>query len=188
MRAKTLSNGNIFLWAIVCFLGCMSFPAFLWPAQNQWTEIYPRDEKCSISFPGKPSFMRQSIKVAEGKDLNYDVYLMPFDNKGVFMFLIATYPVAISDQHQTAGLEGLLRGLVGRHPDNQLIFASLSEHVGHPSMNFLIHSVSNYLRGHAIMAGNKLFLIAMEGKKDGIDEKVFDRFVKSFQLNGITSG
>jgi len=33
-----------------------------------------------------------------------------------------------------------------------------------------------------LMVGNKLYLIAMEGKKGELDEQIFNRFMKSFQL------
>ena len=53
---------------------------------------------------------------------------------------------------------------------------------GHPAMNFLVQSDLSYFRGQALMVGNKLFLIAMEGKKGSLEEKIFLRFVKSFQI------
>jgi uncharacterized caspase-like protein len=57
------------------------------------------------------------------------------------------------------------------------------EHSGHPALNFLVQSFSNYFRGHAMMSGNKLYLIAMEGRKADLDEKMFSQFLRSFQLS-----
>ena len=99
------------------------------------------------------------------------------------MLLVATYPQALSGGHEVAGLEGLLKGIVGHSPENKLIYANLLEHSGHPSLNFLVQSLSNYFRGHAMMSGNKLFLIAMEGRKTDLDEKMFSRFMQSFSLS-----
>jgi hypothetical protein len=146
------------------------------------TQFYGKEGECSISFPSQPSLVQQSLKVAEGQILHYDIYLAPFEDKGIFMLLIATYPLPLSGGHEIAGLEGLLKGIVGHHPANKLIFANLSEHAGHPAMNFLVQSLSNYFRGQAVMVGNKLYLVAMEGKKAELDEKAFTRFLQSFQL------
>ena len=49
-------------------------------------------------------------------------------------------------------------------------------------MNFLVQSGKSYFRGQALMVGNKLFLIAMEGRKGTLQEAIFTRFLKSFQL------
>ena len=91
-------------------------------------------------------------------------------------------PMPLSGGHEIAGLEGLLKGIVGHHPENKLVFADLGELFGHSAVNFLVEGKSTYFRGHALMVGNKLFLIAMEGIKGNLDEPAFARFLKSFKL------
>ena len=98
------------------------------------------------------------------------------------MLLVATYPHPLFGGHEVGGLEGLLKGIVGHHPDNKVIFAELVTYAGMPAMNFLVQSLSNYFRGQAFMLGNKLFLIAMEGRKAELDEETFKKFFESFQL------
>ena len=127
--------------------------------------------------------VQQSLKLSEsGHRLNYDIYLAPFEDKGVFLLLIATYPMPLSGGQEVMGLEGLLKGIVGHSPDNSLVFADLVEYNGHHAVNFLVQSGKSYFRGQALMVGNKLFLVAMEGKKGTMEEKIFTRFLKSFQL------
>src|SRR3990167_8604723 len=133
--------------------------------------------ECSIVFPATPALIQQNVKVSEGHYLSYDMYLVPLEERGIFMLLVATYPFPLSGGHEVAGLEGLLRGIVGHSPDNKLIFANLAKHSGHPAMDFLVKSVSNYFRGYAVMIGNKLFLIAMEGRQSAMDEKIFSQFL-----------
>lgn len=148
-----------------------------------WKQIYTKSGECRIDFPVVPQLMQQSLKLSEsGHRLNYDVYLAPFENKGVFLLLIATYPLPLTEGHEIAGLDGLLKGIIGHHPDNQLMFAKQTELHGHPSLDFLVQNGTSYFRGHALMVGNKLFLIAMEGKKETLDEAVFSRYIRSFQL------
>jgi hypothetical protein len=127
--------------------------------------------------------VQQSMKVSDaGHQLLYDIYLSPFQDRGVFLLLIATYPGSVNQGNENVGLEGLVQGIVNHQADNQLVFSDFAEFMGRPAINFLVQSGSNYFRGHAIMVGNKLYLIAMEGKKDSLDEKTFERFMKSFKL------
>lgn len=148
-----------------------------------WKKTYAKGGDCHIDFPSPPQLVQQSMKVSEaGHKLLYDIYLSPFQNRGVFLLLIATYPGTLNEGSENIGLEGLVKGIVSHHADNQLVFSDFVEFMGRPAVNFLVQSGSNYFRGQAIMVGNKLYLIAMEGKKGELDEKVFGRFMKSFKL------
>jgi len=150
----------------------------------RWKQVHAKNGECQISFPTNPQLIQQSLPIADGQfRLNYDVYIAPFEDRGVFLLLIATYPMPLSGGHEVAGLEGLLKGILGHHPDNQLIFADLVENSGYPAINFLVQSGKSYFRGQALMVGNKLYLIAMEGLKGQLDEKVFGRFLDSFELS-----
>ena len=150
----------------------------------QWQQFASYSGECEIAFPTKPSFMEQSLQLPEGKGmLHYEVYLAPFeDRKGVFMLLIATYPHTLDGGHEVAGLEGLVRGIVNHNPENRLVFANLLQFFEHPALTFLVQSSANYFRGQAVMVGNKLYLIAMEGRKGELNEKTFNRFLESFRL------
>ncbi|MBU6447201.1 MAG: hypothetical protein KGQ49_07370, partial [Verrucomicrobia bacterium] len=100
----------------------------------------------------------------------------------VFLLLIATYPMPLSGGHEVAGLEGLLSGILNHNPENQLVYANLTDLMGHPAMDFLVEGGTSYFRGQALMIGNKLYLIAMEGIKGKLDEKIYTKFLKSFNL------
>jgi hypothetical protein len=148
-----------------------------------WKQTYAKGGDCHIDFPSPPQIVQQSMKISEaGHRLFYDIYLSPFQDRGVVLLLIATYPGAISEENEMLGLEGLVKGIVSHHADNQLIFSDFVELMGHPSINFLVQSSSSYFRGRALMVGNKLYLIAMEGKKGELDETIFNRFMKSFKI------
>ncbi len=149
-----------------------------------WKPIFAKNGECQIEFPSQPQMIQQSLPIADGAyRLNYDIYVAPHGEKGVFLLLIATYPMPLSQGHEVAGLEGLLKGIVDHHPENQLVFADLIKLMGYPALNFLVQNGTSYFRGQALMVGNKLFLIAMEGQKNALDEKTFSRFLKSFNLN-----
>lgn len=155
---------------------------------DSWQQFRVKSGECLIGFPSRPTLVQQSLQLSEGNQkLYYDIYLAPFGDQGVFMLLIATYPNPMSGGHEIAGLEGLLKGIVGHHPDNKLIFANLLQYAEHPALNFLVQSTANYFRGQALMVGNKLYLIAMEGKKSTLNEDAFKKFLESFQLIDIPS-
>jgi hypothetical protein len=84
--------------------------------------------------------------------------------------------------YENVGVEGLLKGIVGHRPDNKLIFSKSTEIEGHSGTTFLVESKTHYFRGQALMLGSKLFLIAMEGKKEFAAENLFIQFAKSFRL------
>ena len=153
-------------------------------AAPSWAPVFAQSGECQISFPTTPQMVQQTVPLADGVNrLSYDVYLAPHEDTGVFLLLIATYPMPLSGGHEAAGLEGLLGGIVNHNPDNRIVYANMIEVKGHPAMNFLVEGGNSYFRGQAVMVGNKLYLVAMEGLKGKMDEKVYTRFLKSFKLN-----
>lgn len=150
---------------------------------DNWREIKTKAGDCKIAFPAVPKMMQQSLDVSEqGHKLTYDVYLAPLNEKSLCLLLVATYPYPLKGGHEIAGLEGLLKGIVGHNPANQLVFANVLEKRGRPLIDFLVQSPVSFFRGQALMIGNKLYLIAIEGKKGELDESAFNRFTESFAL------
>lgn len=176
---------NLAAWALGLCLW-MAAPVFAEEKASKpslWQEITAKNKECLISFPTAPQWIQQVIPVGDGSvKLYYDLYVAPFEEKGVFLLLVATYPAPLTGGHEVASLEGLLKGIVGHHPDNRLVYANLVQFFGMPAVNFLVQSGESYFRGQAVMVGNKLYLIGMEGAREGMDEAVFSRFLQSFKL------
>ncbi len=151
---------------------------------TSWQKFFAKSGECHISFPSTPQVIQQTLPMADGTSkLTYDVYLAPHEDKGVFLLLVATYPMTLTGGNEVAGLEGLLSGIVNHSAENELVFADLTTILGHPAMDFLVEGGKNYFRGQALMVGNKLYLIAMEGFKSKQDETAYIRFVQSFKLS-----
>jgi hypothetical protein len=148
-----------------------------------WKQIYSRTGDCRISFPSVPKMIQQALTVTEeGDKLTYDVYLAPLNEKALCLLLVAVYPFPLKSGQELAGIEGLLNGIVGHHPENKLVFAKVIDKKGHPAVDFLVQSPMSYFRGQAMMKGNKLYLIAIEGRKGEINEEAFLKFSQSFSL------
>ncbi len=183
MKTKTTKKAGIWIFILTLFMVHVFFRSNMHADEGAvWRETQAKDGECCIAFPTTPQLMSQAIDLPEGEQLVYDVYLSPFDTKGVFLLLVATYPFSLNQAHEVAGVEGLLKGIIGHHPDNVLVFSELTEVGGQMAMNFLVQNGVNYFRGQAFMKGNKLFLIAMEGKKEFLEERTFLRFASSFRL------
>jgi hypothetical protein len=183
MKKEFVKKMGVWFFAIGLMLAQILFRSTAHADESQtWNQYRAQDGACSIAFPSEPTLVQQALKISEGQILTYDIYLAPFEDKGVFMLLVAKYPQALPGGHEIAGLDGLLKGILGHNVENKLVFANLIDHAGHPAMNFLVHNLSNYFRGHAFMSGNKLYLIAMEGRKGDLDEKSFKRFLESFKI------
>ncbi|MEN9655080.1 MAG: hypothetical protein RL235_1192 [Chlamydiota bacterium] len=183
---KQFSVKKLQVWALVIalFMAHLFFRSVAHADEGGgWQARETLNGECFIAFPVAPQLLQQSMKMADGNSrLNYDIYLAPFEDKGVFLLLIATYPGMMPGGHETAGLEGLVRGIVGQQKENTLVYANWVDHAGVPAVSFLVQNQTSYFRGHALMIGNKLFLVAMEGRKGTLEENLFNRFLKSFHL------
>jgi hypothetical protein len=183
MAQQSKKKVGIWILALGLFMAHLLFRSVAHADEGSvWRTIQTKGGECSIAFPASPQLVEQALNLPNGQMLFYDVYLAPFENKGILLFLVASYPSALQPGQENLGVEGLLSGIVGHRPDNHLVFAEPTEIAGHPGMTFLVQSQNHYFRGQALMLGNKLYLIAMEGKKDLAEENVFLRFAKSFKL------
>jgi hypothetical protein len=183
-KKKKSSKWGILLIGIFLVLSQVLYKSNLEASSStSWMSIKPKSGAWSVSFPSAPEVIRQSVPITEEGDLlHYDVYIAPLSEKSLCLFLEATYPFELKQGKELEGIEGLLSGILGQNPDNQLKFAKLVEHDGVPGMDFLIHSKGAYFRGKALMQGNKLFLIAIEGKNGQVDEASFSKFSQSFSF------
>jgi hypothetical protein len=186
IRAKKIRAKKIGIWLLA--LALFATQVLLRSSAHadevsSWKQIYAITGDCRISFPTVPKMLQQALKVSEdGDHLTYDVYLSPLNEKALCLLLVAIYPFPLKSGQELAGIEGLLSGIVGHHPDNKLVFAKLIDHKGIPVVDFLVQSPSSYFRGHALMKGNKLYLIAIEGKQGELNEKTFRDFSSTFSL------
>lgn len=148
---------------------------------EQWKQV--TTSTCRISFPSIPQLVQQRLPLAgTNQTLTYDIYIAPFNEKNLCLFLIATYPMALPAGQEEAGLKGLIRGIVGHSPSNKLLYANMIDHKGYPAVDFQVESPTSIFRGQALIVGNKLYLIAVEGHLDGFNESAFSAFLKSFLL------
>lgn len=183
MEKVRLKKLGIWVFAFSLFVFHLLFRSAAHADSSSWTQVFAEGGKCSISFPTKPQQIQQSLPLADGINrLQYDVYLAPHEDKGVFLLLVATYPMPISGGNEIAGLEGLLKGILNHHPNNELVYAELIDLMGKPAMDFLVEGTSSYFRGQAVMIENQLYLIAMEGILGKTDEKMYQKFLNTFKM------
>jgi hypothetical protein len=183
MRRETIHKIGLWILTIALIAAHIFFRSQAHAEQSDWKEIYARSGDCRIAFPTLPQMIEQKLKLNdEGLHLAYDVYLAPMNEHSICVLLVAQYPKAIASGSEMVGLQGLLKGILNQHPDNRVVFADMVHMHGYPALNFMVESGKNFFRGQAMMVGNKLYLIAMEGIKQRFEEAIFQRFLQSFHL------
>lgn len=150
---------------------------------DSWTDFHSVQGKCSVSLPENPEHVRQLLPMPEeGYNLQYDVYVAAHEQKAVYMMLIAQYPPYVTEQYAEQGLESFLNGILSQNPNNQLVFADLTEVQGFKALDFFIQTGGVYFKGRAIMAQNNLYLLAMECEQGNYLDGNFTHFINSFNL------
>lgn len=183
MHQGSFKKVCLWLLTIALFAAHLYFRSQVHADEIEWQEIFVRSGECRIAFPSLPQMIEQKLKLDhEGAYLTYDVYLAPYRDQSVCLLLVAQYPNEVPAGSEVAGLEGLLRGILHQHPENRVVFADMGKHQGYPAMNFMVQSGKNFFRGRAIMIGNQLYLIAMEGAKQHFQEAMFQKFLKTFRI------
>lgn len=183
MRREAVKKIGLWMLVITLFAAHLFFRSQAHAEMGGWKEIYARTGDCRISFPVLPQIVEQKLKLnKDGLHLSYDVYLAPFSEHEVCLLLVAHYPKDLPTGAEMSGLEGLIKGILNQNVENKLIFAEKIELHGFPAINFMVQSGKNYFRAQAVMAQNRLYMIAMEGMRERFKEAVFQRFLKSFRL------
>jgi hypothetical protein len=151
-----------------------------------WHKVQSRRGECSVFFPQIPEHKEHVVKVSESGDmLHYALYLAPFDAEGICLLLVATYPFVFEKGQEGLGLQGLVRGIVGQHPDNQLLFARPATIEGHSGIDFLVRGGVSYFRGQAVIIGHQMFLLAFEGRSQIVNEEGFQTFFQTFKIHSL---
>ena len=132
MTKESMKKLGIWFLAISLFMAHILFRSALHANEGTtWKQTHTQSGECQIAFPTVPQLVKQSVKLSEeGHRLNYDVYLAPFEDKGVFLLLVATYPMALPSGDEMTGLQGLVKGIVGHSPDNRIVYAKETKEGG----------------------------------------------------------
>lgn len=151
---------------------------------STWKKFHSVSGKCMVSFPGVPEHVKQTMNLEDDEyNMQYDVYVSTEQNKqAVYMVLIAQYPPYVNESYAELSLESFLNGILTQHPNNQLVFADLTEVQGHKAMDFFIKTKGVFFKGRAIMSGSNLYLLAMECEGDNFKEGEFKYFINSFEF------
>jgi hypothetical protein len=183
MRREVVRKVGLWILTIALIAAHIFFRSQAHASELHWKSVQARSGDCQIAFPVMPQMVQQKLKVdQDGSEMHYDVYLAPYSEHAICLLLVAQYPKPLTPGSETLGLEGLLKGILNQHPDNKLVFAKLVNFEGYPAINFLVQSGEHFFRGHAVMANNKLFMIAIEGAQKHFEESIFQKFLKSFHL------
>jgi hypothetical protein len=138
---------------------------------------------CRCRMPSTPERQSQYVSNEQtGLEMSYEAYMAEDPKSSIFMLLIASYTSGIDAITPEANLEGFLNGMLGYHPDNQLEEARYEPLAGRHAMAFLLRNRDRLFRGHVLLEGRKLYLLAMESESDRQLESDYVAFSESFEL------
>ncbi len=161
------------------FLLCLGMKGF---AVEGWKEFSAKESECRISFPVQPQHVKERMYLpAVNAWMEYDIYVSILQPKAIFLMLVAKYPQKMQAGQVRESLEGFLKGMTARNPDNHLIFADLNEIKGEMALEFFLRSTNTFFRGKLFMQEGKLYLLAVESKEEAEIEALFHPFVESFR-------
>lgn len=150
---------------------------------EKWSEMHAPSGEFSVSFPMQPQYVKERMFLpAVNSWMDYEIFLSILQPKAIFLLLVASYPKKIQPDQVQGCLEGFLKGMAARNPDNQVIFADINQVNGKPVLEFFLKSTSALFRGRIFMEKGKLFLLAVESKDEKEIESLYHPFSESFKL------
>lgn len=148
-----------------------------------WNTTHSLLGECHLEFPCSPKLISEKKRdISEEMDTQYDAYVASPDDLSTYMLLITHYPDFVDETYAKIGLETFLNGVLNEDSSNELISASMKMVGPNEALDFLIKSGTQFFKGRAIIAKNKLYLMALEVEIPSYNETHFERFVTSFNL------
>lgn len=151
---------------------------------STWATCHSALGCCSLAFPKEPSRLADKSRDREGaQEIHYDAFVTPPDGKETYMLLVTKYPDSSNEMGAKMALEGFLNNLINRSTSNELLSAQMSLVFGYESLDFLIKAGTQFFKGRAVIAKNKLYLMAMECEIPSYSPENYEKFIRSFQFN-----
>jgi hypothetical protein len=152
-------------------------------ATDTWHEFYAQTGSCHVQFPVQPQHMGEKLIGKDGSEsLRYDAYIAPGKNQAVYLLLVAKYPFAVSGDEALHSLESFLNGLLTNHPTSQLVSADLKLVKGREVLDFFLRNGALCFKGRVFMVDSMLYLLAVEGDIQTLDEAELALFLDSFKM------
>ena len=153
------------------------------PLNASWQPFFAETGSCHIEFPAAPQHMGEKLVGQDGAEaLRYDAYMAPGKDELVYLLLVAHYPFAMSSDEALHSLESFLNGLIANHPSSQLVSADLRLVDGREVLDFFLRNGSLCFKGRVFMVESTLYLLAVEGEIQTLDEAELTHFLGSFKL------
>lgn len=167
-------------WILVFFI----FSVMISSYSYTWEKLYSIEGECEISFPNKPHHMKQVVPVQDlNAFMNYDIYMSFVDDENsICMMIVVDFPTEIDITKEKQSLEGFINGVINYKEDKKLLYANFSEFNQLNALDFLLESDNRFFKGKAIIADSKLYLIAMEYNSNLDLDKIFNKYIESFNL------
>lgn len=155
---------------------------FISPIYSDWEEFLSINGNCKVLFPESPQHAQKVVSLDGDATMYYDIYATGFGDDALYFLIIAHFPKAPLPDQELISLEGFVNGVVYNNKENSLQKANFLEIDGHKAVDFTIQSKSIIFEGRAIIAGDKMYLLARQVEKTGYKLEDLAKFLKSFHF------
>lgn len=140
--------------------------------------------KYKAQFPGEVRTETTDIKAGkDGKDrlrLTMDMVELKGDTVFMVSFIDATDEIA-----KTPAATRLDKVRDGNKGDSGKVLAEANIQLGaekHPGRDIILETPNGYIRNRAVIVGNRLYQVMVQGSKDVVTSASADKFIGSFEV------
>lgn len=145
------------------------------------TGVVSEAGRYSVVFPTKPAKTDSEKKLATAGGNLTVVTSRTESSSVVYSVTYTDYPPSFKEVSASELLKGVINGMKGN--DGIVSGEADFEVPGGSGRVFTITAGDNLVRGKVALAGNRLYLVQVSGKKDVAKEKAADEFLTSFVIS-----
>jgi hypothetical protein len=175
MRART--------FALVGLVAGIGFAVHAQPTPlAEYRQFASADGRYKVLFPGPVKTETTDIKTATGATLKLTLDSVKVIEGVIFMVTYIDLPDDVAKQPAGPRLDKVRDGNKGT---DGTVLLDKEVTVGvekHPGRDLLIEKPTLHLRNRAVIAGNRLYQVMLQGPKELVTSKDVDRFFDSFEV------
>lgn len=150
---------------------------------SDWKLFRSVDGQFSVSLPVLPQHASEAVPLGTGHgSIKYDMYLSQDRNGATFMISQIQYPLDFETPNVAELLANVATEVLKGNSNNKLKNQKNGLFQSHPSLDFVIENNDVVIIAKAIFDGRTMYVLTLIDRANENIEKIFDRFINSFQL------
>lgn len=150
---------------------------------KDWIKFIPATGKFTAYLPEQPRYAIDIEDIPDSEKKRwYEVYVAEEINGKVFLINLITYPHDYDLKDPKTALDNIVRDMVSRNLNNQLIETNEKKFRGMPAKYFNFKNQSIEVKGEAFLFENTVYLLTYTALADDFDNDEFTQFIRLFEL------